>query len=211
VPGTLFWDVDTQVDFMDPGGALYVPGAETIVPNLERLTEHARKVRLRRAGSVDHHSPDDPEISLTPDFGETYPPHCIAGTPGAAKIPATQPENPLWIPSNPIPAPVLAARVREHPGEILLQKQRFDVFSNPNTPTVIRALDPERVVVYGVALDVCDRYAVEGFLRMGGIEVWLVEDAAKAIRPERVPELLESWRRRGVRIVRTEEALSLKS
>ncbi len=210
MPGTLFWDVDTQVDFMDRRGALYVPGAETIVPNLERLTLHARKMGLSLAGSVDHHSRDDPEISEHPDFRATYPLHCIAGTPGAAKIPATRPVNPLWIATNPIAAPTLAAQVRQHPGEVILQKQRFDVFSNPNTPTVIRALAPRRVVVYGVALDVCDRYAIEGFLRMGESEVWLVEDAVKAIRPEVVPDLLADWRRRGLRVVTTEGALEIR-
>jgi nicotinamidase/pyrazinamidase len=207
--GILFWDVDTQVDFMDPSGALYVPGAETIVANLETLTLHARRSGIDRAGSVDHHAPDDPEFSDRPDFRETYPPHCVAGTPGAAKIAATAPQNPLWVPSNPVPAPALAAQVRNHRGEVFLQKQRFDVFSNPNSCTVLRAYDPSRIVVYGVALDVCARYAVEGFLTLGRLEVWLVEDAAKAIRAETAPGLLEEWRRRGVRIARTDEVLEL--
>jgi len=207
--GTLFWDVDTQVDFMDPSGALYVPGAETIAGNLEKLTLHAIRMGIGRAGSVDHHAPDDPELSHPPDFLETYPPHCIAGTPGAAKIPATLPQNPLWIPSNPVSAPALAAQIRNHRGEVLLQKQRFDVFSNPNTCTVLRAYGPSRIVVYGVALDLCDRYAVEGFLTLAGWEVWLVEDAVKAIRPEVAPELLQDWRRRGVKTVGTDEVLRL--
>ena len=207
--GTLFWDVDTQVDFMDPSGALYVPGAETLAGNLQRLTLHARRSGINRAGSVDHHAPDDPEFSDRPDFRETYPPHCVAGTPGASKIAATAPQDPLWIPSNPILAPTLAAQVRNHPGEVFLQKQRFDVFSNPNSCTVLRAYDPSRIVVYGVALDVSNRYAVEGFLTLGRLEVWLVEDAVRAIRPEAVPALLDDWRRRGVRIARTDEILDL--
>jgi nicotinamidase/pyrazinamidase len=207
--GTLFWDVDTQVDFMDPSGALYVPGAETIVPNLGRLTLHATRSGISRAGSVDRHTPDDPEISDRPDFRETYPPHCLAGTPGAAKIAATAAQNPIWISSNPVPAPALAAQVRNHRGEVFLEKQRFDVFSNPNSCTVLRAYDPSRIVVYGVALDVCDRYAVEGFLTLGRFDVWLVEDAVKAIRPEAVPGLLDDWRRRGVTIARTDEVLLL--
>jgi nicotinamidase/pyrazinamidase len=208
MPHTLFWDVDTQVDFMDPSGALYVPGAETIVPNLEHLTDHMRRMGIHRGGSVDYHSPDDPELSRSPDWSETYPPHCLAGTPGAAKIPATAPTNPLWIASNPVPSPSLAAQVRSHVGEVLLQKQRFDVFSNPNVCTVLRALAPERVVVYGVATDVCDRYAVEGFLMLGGLEIWFVEDAARAIRQDAVPALLVRWRDAGVRIVTTEEVLA---
>ena len=34
----IFWDVDTQHDFMDPDGKLYVQGAELIKPKLEQLT-----------------------------------------------------------------------------------------------------------------------------------------------------------------------------
>ena len=206
---TLFWDVDTQVDFMDPAGAPYVPRAETIVANLERLTLHARRMAIARAGSVDQHAPGEPELFGLPGFLDTYPPHCVAGTPGSAKIAATQPQNALWIPSNPVPAPALAAQIRNHPGEVFLLKHRFDVFSNPNTCTVLRAYGPSRIVVYGVALDVAVRHAVEGFLTLTGWEIWLVEDAVKAVRPEAAAGLLDDWRGRGVRTVGTDEVLDL--
>ncbi len=42
----IFWDVDTQADFMLPGGRLYVPGAEKLIPNLKLLTDQARKNRV---------------------------------------------------------------------------------------------------------------------------------------------------------------------
>jgi nicotinamidase-related amidase len=194
---------------MDPTRAPCVPLAETIVANLERLTLHARRMAIARAGSVDHHASSEPEPLGMPGVLETYPPHCVAGTPGAAKIAATQPQNPLWIPSNPVPAPALAAQIRNHPGEVFLQKQRFDVFSNPNTCTVLRAYGPSRIVVYGVALDVAVRHAVLGFLTLAGWEIWLVEDAVKAIRPAAAADLLENWRGRGVRTVRTDDVLEL--
>ena len=38
---TLFLDVDTQIDFVYPAGALYVPGAERIVPTVAALNAHA--------------------------------------------------------------------------------------------------------------------------------------------------------------------------
>ena len=37
----IFWDVDTQADFIHPDGKHYVPGVETIVPNLARLVDAA--------------------------------------------------------------------------------------------------------------------------------------------------------------------------
>lgn len=92
---------------------------------------------------------------------------------------------------------------------MFLQKQRFDVFSNPNVFTVLRAYGPARIVVYGVGLDVGDRHAVEGLLTLGDWDVWFVEDAATAIRPESVTARIEDWRRRGVRFVCTGEALEL--
>jgi nicotinamidase/pyrazinamidase len=34
---TVFFDVDTQLDFLYPAGALHVPGAESIVPQVAAL------------------------------------------------------------------------------------------------------------------------------------------------------------------------------
>ena len=140
MPVTAFWDVDTQHDFVMPEGKLYVQGAEALLPRLQALTGFARERGIPILGSVDHHSLDDPEISNQPDFRETYPPHCLVGTPGQEKVPATQPRNPLWIDSRPEDKEALKKRVKEHlarGGEVIFRKQRFDVFSNPNVDTVL--------------------------------------------------------------------------
>ena len=89
-PPLLFWDVDTQVDFMKEDGKLYVEGAEEIIPNLERLTEAARRLELPVVASADEHVPEDDELSDDPDFEDTYPPHCMKGTRGQEKIPQTR-------------------------------------------------------------------------------------------------------------------------
>ncbi len=78
----VFWDVDTQVDFMSPDGKLYVPGAETLAPNLGRLTDYAHANRITIIASADDHVMAHAEISETPDFQDTFPPHCMRGTPG---------------------------------------------------------------------------------------------------------------------------------
>jgi nicotinamidase/pyrazinamidase len=57
---TIFWDVDTQADFMRPGGKLYVPGAEKLIPNMSRLTGAARHGRVMMIGDMCQHAPDDP-------------------------------------------------------------------------------------------------------------------------------------------------------
>jgi nicotinamidase-related amidase len=103
----------------------------------------------------------------------------------------------------------LAARVRAHEGDILFHKHRFDVFSNPNLLPVVDALAPSDIVLYGVALDVCDKYAIEGLLReRPRIPLTLVTDAVRAIDPTAGATLLEDWQRRGVRLAGSAELLA---
>jgi nicotinamidase/pyrazinamidase len=208
VAGTIFWDVDTQVDFMVPGGKLYVPDAAAITANLERLTRYAREHGIPRVASVDDHAPEDPELSDRPDFRETFPPHCLRGTEGQKKIPATAMASPVVVPNRREDRAALRARLRAHPGEILIEKSRFDVFANPNTDAVLDALAPQTIVVYGVAQDVCDAHAIEGFLERGSARVVFVEDAARPIDAERGRQLLERWKGQGVAVVRTEDVLA---
>jgi nicotinamidase/pyrazinamidase len=205
--GIVFWDVDTQVDFMRPDGTLYVPGAAEIVPALAALTQHARARGIVRVASVCDHVAGDDELSDAPDFRTTFPPHCLRGTPGQAKIPETALAAPVVVPNRPEDPAVLAARLARHAGEVLIEKNHFDVFTNPSASALVDALAPETVVVYGVAQDVCDAQAIAGFLRRGGVRVVFVEDAARAIDPARGGALLEEWRSHGVSILSTADVL----
>ncbi|HUA20316.1 MAG TPA: isochorismatase family protein [Bryobacteraceae bacterium] len=71
---TVFFDVDTQIDFVYPAGSLYVPGAEQILPVIGELNRHAPLV----VSTMDAHSEDDPEFQI-------YPHHCVGGTAGQHK------------------------------------------------------------------------------------------------------------------------------
>jgi nicotinamidase/pyrazinamidase len=206
---TVFWDVDTQHDFMRSSGKLYVPGSEAIIPVLRLLTEYAHARGVRIIASADDHLPGHRELSATPDWRETFPEHCMRGTAGQLKIEETALRNPLVIEPEPQDPVALAARVRAHDGDILFHKHWFDVFTNPNLLPVLDALAPERIVLYGVALDVCDKYAMEGLLRLRpGIALTLVTDAVRAIDPAAGTALLEDWRRRGVRLASSPEILA---
>jgi nicotinamidase/pyrazinamidase len=208
LPGTLFWDVDTQYDFMRADGKLYVPDAEQIIPTLKKLTTGAHRAGIRIAASADDHVPGHRELSDNPDFRETFPVHCMRGTPGQAKIPETALRNPLVIEPEPQPAGSIEDRVRRHEGDVLFHKHWFDVFTNPNVEPALRALAPERIFLYGVALDVCDRYAIEGLLaRRPDIQLFAVTDAMKAIDASRAEALLAGWQRRGVSLTDSTEAL----
>jgi nicotinamidase/pyrazinamidase len=204
----IFWDVDTLYDFMKSDGKLYVPGSEEIIPTLKALTEFAHRSGIPIIASADNHELSDPEITDAPDWKTTFPPHCMRGTPGQLKIAETQLRNPLIIEPELQDPGALAQQVLAHRGDILLHKRALDVFSNANVPALLRTLEPEAVVIYGVATDFCDRYTVEGLLRhLPQAALYLVTDAVRAIYPDEEKRLIAGWRERGVRLITARQIL----
>jgi nicotinamidase/pyrazinamidase len=202
----ILWDVDTQVDFMLPDGKLYVPGAEETIPAMARLVRAAREAGVVHVASADDHELTDPEISDDPDFVNTYPPHCLRGTRGAQKIPETEQGDPLPLSLLPFPPGLIPELVRGR-REILLLKKNYSVFTNPNTDPLLEALDPDEIVVFGVATDVCNDAAIRGFLQRGR-KVAFVEDAASGLDAARTAEATAAWREGGVEFVTADEVVS---
>jgi nicotinamidase/pyrazinamidase len=198
--GRILWDVDTQVDFMLPHGKLYVRGAEETVPAMKRLVEGARAAGIPHVASADDHELTDDEISEEPDFRATYPPHCLRGTHGAAKVPETAQEDPVPLGLTVVPEKWLRGR------EFLLLKKSFDVFTNPNTEWLLERLDPDEVIVFGVATDVCNDAAIRGLLARGRT-VTFVEDAARGLDEARTAACQAAWREGGVRFATSDEVL----
>ena len=193
---TLFWDVDTQADFLRPEGKLYVPGSEKIVPNLQRLTQWARKNHVLVVASADAHQEGDEEF-------RQYPPHCLAGTPGQKKIPETTLSNQRVIPNQPVE---LAGEL-EQAEQIVVEKQKFNVFTNPNTDKLLERLGKELdIVLYGVVTEVCVAAAARGLLERGH-RVRLVRDAIQHLEEARAKALLAEVERRGGRLVTTDEVV----
>ena len=204
VGGTILWDVDTQVDFIEPGGKLYFAGAEEARPAMARVVEAARAAGSVHVASCDQHELSDPEISTEPDFDSTWPAHCLLGTRGAEKIPETRQLDPLPLPLVPLPAPTLR-RLLEGRREILIPKKQYDPFTNPNAETLLDALDPDEILLFGVATDICDDAAVRALLRRGR-RLAFVEDAARGVDDSRVAACTAAWREAGVRFTTAEEA-----
>jgi nicotinamidase/pyrazinamidase len=197
----ILWDVDTQADFMLPQGKLYVPGAEQTAPAMRRLVDAARAAGIVHVASADDHELTDPEIAEEPDYSTTYPPHCLRGTRGARKIPETEQDDPVPITLDPLPERYLSGR------EFLLLKKSFDVFTNPNTDRLLEHLDPDEILVFGVATDVCDDAAIRGFLERGR-KVSFVEDAARGLDEGRVTTCTSAWRDAGVEFTTADQVIS---
>jgi nicotinamidase/pyrazinamidase len=198
----IFWDVDTQADFMLPGGHLYVPGAEKLIPNLNRLTEGARKGRVLIIGDACFHTPDDPEF-------KRFPPHCIRGTPGAEIIPESRADRVLFIPNR---AEAVVPQDLSPYQQVILEKQTLDVFDNPNTQVVLeraaRFTNPDaEIFVFGVVTEYCVRLAAKGLLERGR-RVALVRDAIETLKPEDGAKAIEELTSLGARLVRTDQALA---
>ncbi len=201
----IFWEVDTQRDFMLPGGKLYVLGAEKRIPNMQRLVDAARADRVLLVSDVCVHTPDDPEFAQ-------FPPHCIRGTEGAEIVPELLAERHVRIASS------FEARLPEDPfawQQIVLEKHMLDVFTNPQTEKLLERLAPPDSVgkgrdveffVFGVVTEYCVRLAAKGLLDRGQ-SVAVVTDAIEALDPAAGISTLDELDQLGARFVTTSEAL----
>jgi len=195
-----FLDVDTQRDFMLPTGALYVPGAERIIPKLRRLFDFARKNDISVLSSVDAHVAEDPEF-------RQFPPHCVQGTEGQRKIDETLLPRPMVLRNKPIDRN-LADLVRKYQ-QIVVEKQTLCVFDNPVTERLLKVLPP-RAIVFGVATDYCVKEECLGLRRLG-VQTALVTDAIRALAPKTEKEALEAMRQAGVEFIVLETLLGAGS
>jgi nicotinamidase/pyrazinamidase len=197
----IFWDVDTQTDFMLPGGKLYVPGAEKLIPNLDRLTDQARKDRVFLVSDACVHSPDDPEF-------QRFPPHCVRGTTGAEIIPETIARRFLILPNRreaTVPDDLSPYQ------QVILEKQTLDVFDNPHAEPVIERLKQftdanAEFFVFGVVTEYCVRCVAKGLLERGR-RVALVEDAIETLKAEDGESALAEMKSLGARRITTRQAI----
>ena len=193
-----FLDVDTQRDFMLHGGALHVPSAERIIPKLRRLFDFAAKNDIFVLSTVDAHSPTDPELGQ-------FPPHCIKGTEGQHKINETLLPRPLTLENKPIDRNLVEI-VKKH-RQIIVQKQTLNVFDNPVTEKLLRALPPY-AIVFGVYTEYCVKLAALGLRRMG-IKTAVISDAIQCLSPEDGAAAVEEMKRAGVEFITTDTLMGI--
>jgi nicotinamidase/pyrazinamidase len=191
---TVFVDVDTQFDFLFPAGALYVPGAERLLPALGQLNHYAEAHGIPLLSTADAHAENDPEFTA-------WPPHCVAGTLGQRKPAATVLESRLVVP-NRDPANAL-----ERVSQYIVEKQTTDVFETKTVRHVLDSLEADRFVVYGVVTEICVVSTVRGLLTPGK-QVFVVADAIQALNSDKAAQAIDEIRNLGGSIASMGEVLA---
>ena len=180
----VFVDVDTQRDFMNEDGALYVPGAEDIKENLGKLTSFAQKKGIPILATVDSHSEDDAEF-------KEFPKHCVKGTDGQKKIDETTFED--------------------NENNVVFDKKTYNIYDtelgNENFLLELGNHNPDRVIIYGVALEICVAAAAQGLLELS-IPITLVSDAVKGIDKDACNETIAEIAKAGDDVKTTAEILN---
>ena len=85
---TIFWNVNTQEDFFKDG-PMKVLNSESIKPKLRALTNFAKEKKIKVVNVVSWNDPKAKWMSNTPDYTNTFPPHCIMNTAGTNFITET--------------------------------------------------------------------------------------------------------------------------
>jgi len=194
----IFWEVDVQRDFMLPGGKLYVPGAEKLLPNIRRLTDAARQGKVFLVSHGCFHTPDDPEFKI-------FPPHCVKGTTGAELVPEALTDKVARVPNDE------SAKLPEDLSsfqQVLLEKQTLNIFESRHADQLLKRLGNEaEFVVFGVVTEYCVSFAVKGLIERGR-RVAVVQDAIETLKPEEGKNTLAELRRLGARLTTTGQALA---
>jgi nicotinamidase/pyrazinamidase len=194
----IFWEVDVQRDFMLPGGNLYVPGAEKLLPNIRRLTDAARQGKVFLVSHGCFHAPNDPEFKI-------FPPHCVKGTPGAELVPEALTGKVVRVPND------ASARLPEDLSQyqqILLEKQTLNIFESRHADELVRRLGNQaEFVVFGVVTEYCVSFAAKGLLARGR-RVAVVQDAIETLKTDDGGCSITELKRLGARLTTTDEALA---
>lgn len=164
---TVFFDIDTQIDFLYPAGALYGLGGETVVQQIATLNRFAGAHGIPLVSTMDAHAEDDPEFKV-------WPPHCVVATTGQQKPEATLLTKRIAVPNT---RGVVALDGAQ---QILLEKQSVDCFTSVNLASLLERFGAERYVVYGVFTEICVKFAAFGLLKTGK-RVELVSDAVRSL------------------------------
>lgn len=157
--------VDLQNDFC-PGGALGVPGADRIVPTINKYIRIFFKKKLPIFASADWHPIKTGHFK---DFGGRWPVHCIHNSKGAQFHPKLK-----------LPKEAIILYKGMDP-----QRESYSVFQAEDIdgrrfPNLLKVLGIEELYIGGLATDYCVKFSAEDALK-NGFKVRLLLDAIKGV------------------------------
>lgn len=152
--------VDVQNDFL-PGGRLAVPAGDEVVAPLNACIGRFAAAGLTVVASRDWHPAGHCSFVAR---GGPWPPHCVAGTPGAAFAPGLALPGEAWIVSKAMTEVADA----------------YSAFAGTELDARLRAAGVGRLVVGGLATDYCVLNTVLDALGLG-YRVAVLEDAIRAV------------------------------
>ncbi|MCS6787354.1 MAG: nicotinamidase [Thiobacillaceae bacterium] len=159
-PGDALIIVDVQNDFL-PGGALAVPQGDAVIAPLNRWIGRFAAAGLPIVATRDWHPADHCSFRTR---GGPWPPHCIAGTPGAAFAPQ------LALPDSALVVSKATAR----------EAEAYSGFAGTDLAARLRALGVKRLYIGGLATDYCVKNTVLDALKEG-FAVVLLREATRAV------------------------------
>ena len=170
--------IDVQNDFL-PGGSLAVPDGDKVVAPLNQYIQIFKKASLPIIASRDWHPVN--HCSFV-DQGGDWPPHCVAGTTGAAFV------EELLLPAA---VPIISKAISP-------EKDSYSDFEDTDLDEQLRSLGVHRLFIGGIATDYCVLSTVLDGLQ-NGYSVFLLTDASRAVdvQPGDGDRAIEKMKRKG--------------
>jgi nicotinamidase/pyrazinamidase len=177
--------VDVQNDFC-AGGSLAVAGGDDVVPAINALLagDHGYD---HVVATKDYHVDPGDHFAEQPDFVSSWPPHCVAHSPGADFHPELD-----------------TTRVEAvfHKGAYAAAYSGFEGRLNGiSLADWLRARGVDEVDVVGIATDHCVRATAEDAVR-AGLRTRVLVDLTAGVAPETTAAALAEMRTAGVDLVR---------
>jgi nicotinamidase/pyrazinamidase len=183
---------------MLPGGKLYVPGAEKLLPKIDRLVDLARNDRALLVSHGCFHPLDDPEFA-------SFPPHCIKGTPGAEFVSEAMAPKHVRVPntlSSSLPSSLQDLQ------QVVLEKQTLDIFESRHADALLARLPKDaEFTVFGVVTEYCVRFAAKGLMQRSR-KVSVVVDAIETLGQPEGEQTIAELKSLGANLISTDDAIS---
>ncbi|MCX8037653.1 MAG: isochorismatase family protein [Candidatus Sumerlaeia bacterium] len=155
-------DIHTQTDFVLPGGACHVPGAEALIPVWKALTAFGAEFHLPMVATLQSSGGCLTDMSAG-----------TLATSSAAKLPET------LLPAYQVLAAAEQDATLDFHVQLILETCNEDVFQNAQADAVFASAACSAFVVYGVPIETSVKSAVLGLLERGH-RVYVVTDAIRA-------------------------------